>query len=335
MIRQEIEERAETTPETLAAIVADTRPVVLRGLVRDWPLVAAGVEGDGAVADYLVRRDAGLAAETFVGDPAIGGRFFYDAGFKGFNFTRRPSTVTALVRQLGEAAGMKQPPALYMGAATMERALPGFAAENPTPAIPDHAVGRLWLGNAVTVQTHYDLSANLACVAAGSRTFTLFPPEQGPNLYVGPLEFTLAGQPVSLVDPMAPDHRRFPLYAQAEAQAMTATLAPGDALYIPPLWWHHVRSHRALNVLVNFWWSTAPAGAGSPFEALIHGVLSIRHLPQAERAGWKALFEHLVFDADDQTAAHIPEAARGVRGELTPETAALMRRFLIGSLSKT
>ena len=76
--------------------------------------------------------------------------------------------------------------------------LPGFALQNVLP-LAEGIVPRLWLSNRVTVQTHYDVSYNIACVVAGRRRFTVFPPEQRANLYVGPLEFTLAGQPISMV----------------------------------------------------------------------------------------------------------------------------------------
>ncbi|CAN5167297.1 cupin-like domain-containing protein [soil metagenome] len=334
MIRRPIDEQPEATPADLVSARIGSRPVVLRGLVRNWPIVQTGMQGDAALRDYLVARDAGAEAVTFVGSPEIGGRFFYDDTLRGFNFERRPSTVTGLLGRLDEVASEPNPPALYMGAAAIAQTMPQFARDNPAPALPDDAQGRLWMGNATTVQTHYDLSANLACVAAGRRTFTLYPPEQAANLYVGPLEFTLAGQPVSLVDPLAPDDDRFPLYRIAEAEALQATLLPGDALYIPPLWWHHVQALDTLNLLVNYWWSTAPSHAGSPFESLIHGLLSIRSLPDEERAAWKALFDHFVFSAGPETVAHIPEGARGVLGDLTPETARTIRQFLIGSLSR-
>src|SRR3546814_5587571 len=94
----------------------------------------------------------------------------------------------------------------------------------------------VWLGNATEVATHFDLSDNFAVVALGRRRFTLFPPGATADLYVGPLNHTLAGQPVSMVDPLAPDRQRYPRYARAEAQALIADLEPGDAIYIPALW---------------------------------------------------------------------------------------------------
>ena len=39
--------------------------------------------------------------------------------------------------------------------------------------------------------------------------------------------------------------------------------APGDAIYIPPLWWHHVESLGQFNVLVNYWYRTGPDTAAA------------------------------------------------------------------------
>ncbi len=64
---------------------------------------------------------------------------------------------------------------------------------------------RIWIGNATHVAPHYDISDNAAVFALGRRRFTLFPPAQTPNLYVGPLDITIAGQPVSMVDIRDPD----------------------------------------------------------------------------------------------------------------------------------
>jgi len=110
---------------------------------------------------------------------------------------------------------------------------------------------RLWLGNAISTPTHFDESSNIACVAAGERRFTLFSPEQVHNLYVGPIGHAPTGTPISLVDVDAPELARFPKFEHALAAAQSAHLGPGDAIYIPPLWWHHVASRRPVNLLVN------------------------------------------------------------------------------------
>ena len=117
---------------------------------------------------------------------------------------------------------------------------------------------RLWIGNRVTTPAHFDEFHNVACVVCGSRRFTLFPPAQVRNLYIGPLDFAPTGAAISMARLDRPDDPRFPLLRMALAEAQVAELQPGDAIYIPPLWWHHVASLGRLNALVNYWWKPVP-----------------------------------------------------------------------------
>ena len=158
----------------------------------------------------------------------------------------------------------------------------------------------------------------------------MFPPEQIGNLYVGPLDYAPTGAPMSLVQLHAPDFERFPRFREALAHARRAELAPGDALFIPPLWWHNVESLELLNVWVNYWWhaSGAPLGTVSGYDSLLHAILNIRQLPDPVREAWRALFEHYVFGPQSQVSAHIPEPRRGVLGQLTPADAARLQAQL-------
>src|SRR3954471_5709471 len=101
---------------------------------------------------------------------------------------------------------------------------------------------------------------NSGVVVMRRRRFTLFPPDQIVNLYMGPLELTPAGTPISLVDPDAPDLERFPRFAEAAKLGQSATLDPGDAIYIPFHWWHAVASLDPVSAFVNYWWNPAPVG---------------------------------------------------------------------------
>ena len=49
----------------------------------------------------------------------------------------------------------------------------------------------------------------------------------------------------------APDDGRFPDFPALEH--FDAILAPGDMLYIPPRWWHYVKS-LSVSFSVSFWW---------------------------------------------------------------------------------
>jgi hypothetical protein len=143
---------------------------------------------------------------------------------------------------------------------------------------------------------------------------------------------------MSLVSLADPDFGRFPRFREALAAAQVAELGPGDALFIPALWWHHVESlDRELNVLVNYWWNGALGSVQrtpSAMDCLLHGLLNVRPLPPALRQAWAAMFHHYVFDAADGDQAHIPGHRRGVLGALSPEASAKVRNVLIERLRR-
>jgi hypothetical protein len=122
------------------------------------------------------------------------------------------------------------------------------------------------------------------------------------------------------------------------AAAVTAVLGPGDAIFIPPLWWHHVESLEPFNVLVNYWWhaaSVAVTATDSGFDALIHTILSVRALPTPTRQAWRALFEHFAFDEPQEAVGHIPSHRHGVLGQPQDGTIARWRTYLIEKLRQS
>src|SRR3546814_8001250 len=103
------------------------------------------------------------------------------------------------------------------------------------------------------------------------------------NLYLGPIDNTPAGRTVSLVDLDAPDLAAHPRFTEAMAQARTVELNPGDAIFIPSMWWHHVEGLDPFNILVKYWWRDTPAWLGQPQAAPNHAILAIRDLPCGEK----------------------------------------------------
>lgn len=301
-------------------VFASAHPAVLRGFVRHWPAVRACAGAPEALLHYLQQFDNGNAVDAILMPPEVRGRLFYDDSMSGFNFIRNRLPIASVAEQVARYAHFEHPPSVAAQSALIRDSLPGFTAENRLTVLDESVLPRIWLGNAITTPIHLDEWHNIGCVICGRRRFTLFPPEQVANLYIGPLDFAPTGVPMSLVQLHAPDLQRFPRFKSAWAAAMSAELEPGDALYIPPLWWHHVESLDKVNALVNYWWHGQPGestGGASSFLSLLHAVLSVRQLPPATRAAWRALFEHYVFGGQDETTAHIPPARRGVLGELT------------------
>lgn len=247
-----------------AQVVGGDTPAILRGLVRDWPAVRLALQSPEAVCTYLAGMDSGAQADALLTAAPERGRLFYNADMSGFNYARRKLPLTAVIEQLARYSQFEHPPAVAMQSARVDECLPGFTKTNFLPFLKDVSP-RIWIGNHVVTPAHFDESHNVACVVAGQRRFTLFPPEQVDNLYIGPRDFAPTPTPISMVDFAAPDFARFPRFRDALAAAQVADLGPGDAIYIPSLWWHHVRSIGILNILVNYWW--LPEGSREKAEA--------------------------------------------------------------------
>ena len=316
------------------ALLASTEPVVVRGLVAAWPMVAAARTSHAAAEAYLRRFYRDATVNAMHGAPAIGGRFFYNDDVSGFNYSSVRARFDAVLDALREHRLDEQPPSFYVGSTTIDSCLPGFSAENDVNLGARDALASIWVGNRSRIPAHYDVPDNLACVAAGRRRFTLFPPDQLANLYVGPLDLTPAGQAVSMVDFAAPDFTAFPRFADALAHAQVAELEAGDAIFIPSMWWHHVESLDSFNVLVNYWWRQSPAYMDTPMNTLLLALMTVRDLPPAQRAAWQGLFQHYVFDSDGSEAAHIPPAARRVLAPLDGDAARMLRAHLLNKLKR-
>ena len=310
------------------------QPVVFKGLVADWPAAAAARQSDEALVAYLSGFDAGAPVSVLSGGAKIGGRFFYNDDLSALNFQRDEMTLARALGALLSLRGLPRPPAIAVHSTPTPGLLPGFAEANPMPLVDPKIAPRLWIGNATITSTHFDMSYNIACAVAGRRRFTLFPPDQLKNLYLGPFEHTPAGPPVSMVDLANPDLERYPNFPQALAAAQVAELEPGDAIYIPYFWFHNVESLDPFGMLINYWWNEAPARLGPPFLALVHAMASLRDLPLGEREVWRTMFDHFVFLANGDPAAHIPPDRRGALGDLTPQQLAFVRSTLLRELGR-
>ncbi|NNG13064.1 MAG: cupin-like domain-containing protein [Halobacteria archaeon] len=328
-ISQAIAETDEITVADLSdEILASDQPQVLRGLAADWPAVKHGLESADRVVDYLQGFDSGNVVTAMYAPPEAAGRIFYNEDMTGFNFEFRRVALKEAVQQVRSQINLPVPPTLYIGSTNVDHWLPGFREENDFPIRHLDPLVSIWIGNRTRVAAHYDSPSNIACVVAGHRRVILFPPEQLPNLYVGPLEFTPAGQPISLVDFHAPDYEQFPRFREAIKSAQMSVLEPGDAIIIPSMWWHHLEGLDAFNVLVNYWWRSAPSYMGSPLSALQHAILGLRDLPEPQRKRWRELFDFYVFNPEPGNFEHIPEAARGVLNTVDEHTARQIRKML-------
>ncbi|KAH7430237.1 hypothetical protein KP509_09G089500 [Ceratopteris richardii] len=137
----------------------------------------------------------------------------------------------------------------------------------------------LWIGNEKAVTSfHKDHYENLYAVIAGEKHFTLLPPTDIHRLYIKeypcahyekcegkfvieqekPVKFI----PWASVDPYPPAELlsearfKFPKYFNGP-KPFTCTLQAGEILYLPSLWFHHVRQSPDLEgrtIALNFWY---------------------------------------------------------------------------------
>lgn len=321
-------------------VINECQPLVFKGLVADWASIRLGREQCDGLVQYFKDHAADQSLLVNLGE-GNHGRYFYNADCSDLNYsTVRMSVKEALSRVQTAAAGEARE-SVYISSTSLARFFPTFK-EHLTLGLPRKPVAysvsdpdiKIWIGTRSVASCHFDALDNLACVVAGKRRFTVFPPDQIENLYFGPLDKTPGGQPVSMVDFASPDYARFPKFKQAEAEGLVAELEPGDAIYIPSMWLHHVEGLSDINVLLNYWWDDAPQYTGAGMIALQHAMLSIRDKPEHEKAGWKALFEHYVFGDPAINFEHIPPAARGVLGKLEGVASRQLRAKILNYLNR-
>lgn len=323
------------TPDALDQRLTEvSKPFVVRGLAAHWPLVKAAEQGSVVARDYLRQHQKPRPFSANIGAGGDDERLTYDSDGVAMAFRMEQGPLDRFLDAMATKEGDPSVPTIYLSSTDMRGYFDGLAQANTLPLGKRQPLESIWIGTRTCVPAHNDVPHNLAVCAAGRRRFTLFPPEQFANLYLGPLDNTPAGRAVGMPDLRAPDFVRYPRLRDALATAQIAELEPGDAVFIPSLWWHHVEGLAPFNILVNYWWRDEPAYLGHPEDALLHAILALRELPVEQRTQWRALFDHYVFAPDANAHDYIPAAARGILAPLTPETAGRLRARLLRGLSR-
>lgn len=337
--RTRVIERADPEQLPYSELLEGQTPAVLKGVARNWEIVGRGAHSASDAIDYLASFDAGRPIVGYTGAPEIGGRFFYNAEITGLNFEAKRVGFTEFLGRIKAQLGQPNSPSLYIGSTDVEQFLPGLSEhnrltladrmfENNPPTVS------IWIGNRTIATAHFDFSNNIACSLVGRRRFTLFPPEQVANLYPGPFHPTPGGQVVSMVNFNDPEFDRYPRFRDALASAEVAELEPGDALFYPAMWWHHVEALEPFNVMINYWWNLSPAFIDTPMTTLLHAILSLRERPEQEKRAWRSLFDYYVFNDPASAAQHLPDHARGVLGPLDDAAARRLRADLLQRLNR-
>lgn len=214
-----------------------SRPVILKGGLRDWPAFGRWSP------DYL---------ESQLGDQRVA-LAVSDRG--GFDYTA-PRTEEMSFAEAADLIRRDSPESdrhYYLLKQNIPTNFPALVADLQVPELigdPRRITSvNLWFGGAGNLTPlHYDRANNLLAQFWGRKHLTLFDPQQFDLLYPA-IE---SDRPhISRANLLAPDDEAFPLLRQAAP--LEGVLEPGDVLYMPPYWWHQVRS-LDLSISVNFWW---------------------------------------------------------------------------------
>ncbi|MFS1703523.1 cupin-like domain-containing protein [Alteromonas sp. AMM-1] len=329
------------TPDTIPFddLFALNEPVILKGLVKNWPLVKQGTLSPDTLLNTLAEADSGNPLLVYKGAPDIAGRFGYNQTCTGFNYVTEKSRLADVLSQIASQMDQDKHDYLYVNSLRFDQGLPELSAQNTLqfthPEFNNNQpVPKIWIGTESVAAAHFDQPKNIACCVLGKRRFTLFAPEQVENLYPGPLSPTPGGQVVTVANLADPDFNKYPKLKTALDNAYIADLAPGDGLYYPSMWWHEVEAMDRFNVMVNFWWMTAKPFWGNPMDTLLHGMLSLREKPDSEKAAWLALFNYYVFGDASQVTAHLPPECHGPLAPMNEVSARRMRAMLLNNLNR-
>lgn len=324
-------------------VYASTQPVVLKGLVRHWPLVGAALDSPGSAVAMLKEHYSGQLAPVYFASPSVK-RWAYNQDVNQLNFEIKKANIAEVLDELLAGVQQDNPPVRYIASNIIDTYFPSLIEQNDLPFDSAYFIEHplefadplrgIWIGNKTNSPCHYDAQSNIACCIAGQRKLTLFPPEQVHNLYPGPLDLNPGGPAITMVDFDEPDFERFPRFAEAIKFGQIAHLEPGDAIFIPCMWWHQVEALSPFNILINYWWNTYPKIRGQAMNVLYHALMSIRDRPEQEKQAWKHLFDYYVFDSDTNAGSHLPAHARGYLGAIDENAARKLRAMLLQKLNR-
>ena len=143
---------------------------------------------------------------------------------------------------------------------------------------PSRSSVNVWIGQPhVVAHCHYDGYHNFYTQLYGTKKFTLFRPTNWPGLYPYPFLHPSHAQAQVNVSNREESHQLYPLVRSVEA--VEVILEPGDLLYMPPLWFHHVESME-VSISVNVW-------TDSKQTELVEKMFSVPHPLADQRIAWQ------------------------------------------------
>ncbi len=209
--------------------LAPRRPVVMRGGAASWRATRHWS------FEYIGSLRPDLPVVVEVGNPMQ-----KPGGIERTTLQEYTSGIAHMPVRPEPVSGEVEPP--YLAVFHMFDEIPELRADVDFGLLRDNTrytamVG--WLGPAGTVTGyHADWGHNLFAQIRGTKRFHLVPPGSDDVMYPSAKYDSYSHQ--SNIDLENWDASNYPRYA--EASISVVDLGPGDLLYIPPKWWHHVRS---------------------------------------------------------------------------------------------
>jgi lysine-specific demethylase 8 len=218
-------------PETDLSSFDATRsgPVVLRGAAADWPACQRWSPA------FFRARFAALEVHVRLGLPARGVPYYQPEA----QYRRRMSVAEFLDH-------LEARERCYVDSDEFVR-FEGLEQDHRFAELVGDAdkYSSLWLGCGTRSGLHYDIMSNFLVQVFGSKRAIVMAPEHGRAAYSFPDDPTK-----SRVCPLEPDLVAYPRFAAVTL--LEAELGPGDVLFIPRSWWHHLTAEGP-SISLNAW----------------------------------------------------------------------------------
>jgi len=243
-------------------MLAEAQPIIFRGVAKDWPALASWTPE--LFAERYPTKEVRVYRDLPISGSVIEGRVqdhVHTSTISSFvSALRDPSRVDPcylLQKTISDLPGLEQEL--------------GFAQLLAASGQANRSVN-LWLGSEGTrTSFHFDPKDNLFVQVLGRKIFYLVSPRQTKNLYTD-VQYSQKSR-VSPDDPNVLSD--FPDFAQVDVQYVV--VEPGDLLFLPKLWWHHVSSCD-VSISVNCWFGI---GASASEQLAIVGRGGFRKIARA------------------------------------------------------
>ncbi|XP_066551059.1 bifunctional peptidase and (3S)-lysyl hydroxylase JMJD7 isoform X2 [Amia ocellicauda] len=247
--------------------IGPNKPCIIRNAFNHWPALSRW--NPSYLREAVGSKEISVAVTPHGYADAVYGHRFVMPEERRMPF----ASVLDIVEHKGERTGVFY---VQKQCSNLTEELPELTGDLETD-IPwmSEALGKqpdavnFWLGESTAVTSlHKDHYENLYCVISGEKQFILIPPSDRPFI---PYElyqpatfcqredgtFDVVDEPNTEkvpwipVDPLNPDLQRYPNYSLA--RPLSCTVKAGEMLYLPALWFHHVRQSHGC-IAVNFWY---------------------------------------------------------------------------------